>query len=337
MKYKVIRDGFVIADGLTEPRFEDFDADPNKNHVYDVVAYEVYDVFRDDVLIADDITVPYFEDTGLESDVDYKYTVDIFGVKDSEASVTTRTTEPPGPPPTTTILVSNRRLIWADLPAYNQENNRSLKLLSDNGDGTYTYEADFDWDNDEINTTFPLDLTWLVDVLQFKNNQLKSGGYAFHKMPAAELTALPKLDTSNLTNMASMFKRAPNFNQPLNHFDTSNVTDMDYVFEETKMNHPLDNWDTSEVTKMGYIFYNTPFDQDISNWCVEKVAKVPPPNWATFSGFQDKPEKHPKWGEPCNTVSEAQVVEEPKPEPTPEPKPEPKPAPRRRGKRRRRR
>ena len=58
MKYKVLRDGVVIADGLTEPRFEDFDADPNKNHVYDVVVYETFDVFRDGVLIADDITAP---------------------------------------------------------------------------------------------------------------------------------------------------------------------------------------------------------------------------------------------------------------------------------------
>ena len=66
MRYKVFRDGSLIARGLTKPRFEDFDADPNKNHVYDVVSYYTFDVFRDDVLLADDITVPYFEDTGLD-------------------------------------------------------------------------------------------------------------------------------------------------------------------------------------------------------------------------------------------------------------------------------
>jgi hypothetical protein len=112
MKYKVLRDGVVIAKGLTEPRFEDVDADPSKDHVYDVVAYETFDVSRDDVLIANDVTVPYFQDTGLEMDTD------------SEESVTTRTTAPGH------IFVSNRELTWSDLPAWNQPDNGSLSLLS---------------------------------------------------------------------------------------------------------------------------------------------------------------------------------------------------------------
>ena len=129
---------------MTEPRFEDVDADPNKNHVYDVVSYYTFDVFRDDVLIADDITVPYFEDTGLDADTDYKYTVDIFDVRDSDESVVTHTL--PGASKTT-VFVSNKTLTWDDLPARDQDDNGSLTLVSDNGDGTYTYDADFEWDN----------------------------------------------------------------------------------------------------------------------------------------------------------------------------------------------
>ena len=51
--------------------------------------------------------------------------------------------------------------------------------------------------------------------------------------------------------MRSMFAGATAFNQPLNNWDTSKVTRMDYMFSEAKaFNQPLNNWDTSKVTHM---------------------------------------------------------------------------------------
>ncbi len=46
-------------------------------------------------------------------------------------------------------------------------------------------------------------------------------------------------DTSQITDMSYMFYKATNFNQPL-HFDTSNVTDMHYMFGYAiNFNQPL--------------------------------------------------------------------------------------------------
>ena len=51
-----------------------------------------------------------------------------------------------------------------------------------------------------------------------------------------------------------MFSNAIKFNQPLN-FNTSNVTDMCYMFQyATNFNQPL-NFDTSNVTDMSSILY----------------------------------------------------------------------------------
>jgi hypothetical protein len=235
--------------------------------------------------------------------------------------------------PCTTILVSKKELTWADLPALDQPDNGSLKLLSTEvrddvpvGWGSnglvyetrtvYTYEADFDWDNYHYRGG-GTNRDWIFDVLQFKNNQLKDGRGAFYGMRAEKLTALPDLDTSNLTSINHMFMLARYFDQPLDNFDLSNI---------------------EPGSSMKQFLYDAEyFNQDLSGWCVEHIGPVNN-DWVYATGganpirppFWDDPSRWPKWGEPCSTVSEAQVVEEPKPEP----KAAPKPAPRRRGKRR---
>ena len=41
----------------------------------------------------------------------------------------------------------------------------------------------------------------------------------------------------------------------------------------TSFNQPLNNWNTSNVTNMSSMFVGTPFNQDISNWNVSKVTE----------------------------------------------------------------
>ena len=256
---------------------------------------EKFNIKRDGVEVASDVEEKTYTDTGLTADTDYNYTVEIEGVEGSEASLTTRTKKPP------TILVSSKELTWNDLPAYQQPDNGSLKLVStevkdnvpvvvETGEmverhnfktkeleqvpetvvqyetrATFTYKADFDWDNNSKKQ-----LTWLVDVLQFKNNQLKTGRFAFYSMPAAELTAIPNLDTSNLTNMESMFNAATAFNQSLDNFDTSNVEVMVAMFTAcSAFNQPL-NFDTRNVSSMFSMFsqasaFNQPINFDTSS------------------------------------------------------------------------
>ena len=166
--------------------------------------------------------------------------------------------------PTTTILVSNKELTWDNLPTVESDNGSLVE--TDNGDGTFTYEADFEWNNRSSKL-----LIWLVDVLQFKDNKLGDGNRAFYRMPAAQLTALPDLDTSNLTNMRQMFEGAQFFNQPLDNFDTSNVENMYSMFKgASSFNQSLDHFKTSKVESMDCMFekatvFNHPVPFDTSS------------------------------------------------------------------------
>ena len=74
-------------------------------------------------------------------------------------------------------------------------------------------------------------------------------------------------DTSNVTNMSYMFY-APNgiFNQDIGNWNTSNVTDMSYMFSgAAQFNQDISSWNTSNVTDMNNMLYKTTvFNQDIS-------------------------------------------------------------------------
>ena len=65
-----------------------------------------------------------------------------------------------------------------------------------------------------------------------------------------------------------MFFHASTFDQPLNILDTSQVTNMQYVFYgASAFNQRLTDWNVSKVTNMYGMFLGaTKFNQDISGW-----------------------------------------------------------------------
>jgi surface protein len=95
--------------------------------------------------------------------------------------------------------------------------------------------------------------------------------------PLPNLTKVPNLLPSNITNMSGMFRKARSFNQPLNNWDVSGVTNM------------------SGLNNMNGVFYNaSAFNQDLSNWCVSNFPTMPADfnNGATFLVGA----KLPRWG-----------------------------------------
>ena len=74
--------------------------------------------------------------------------------------------------------------------------------------------------------------------------------------------------------MSYMFVLAEAFNQPLNNWDTSKVTDMTFMFARTKaFNQPLNNWNTSNVTNMSYMFRSAQaFNQPLNNRRINQIS-----------------------------------------------------------------
>lgn len=70
-----------------------------------------------------------------------------------------------------------------------------------------------------------------------------------------------------VTNMASMFSLATNFDQDLTDWDVSNVERMGSMFQATVFNGDISNWDVSKVWDFSNMFGSTKaFNGDISDW-----------------------------------------------------------------------
>ena len=66
-------------------------------------------------------------------------------------------------------------------------------------------------------------------------------------------------------------RRLGSFNQPLNKWNVSNVTNMRNMFAYCSFNQPLNNWDVSNVNTMERMFWTaTYFNQPLNNWNVSK-------------------------------------------------------------------
>ena len=92
-----------------------------------------------------------------------------------------------------------------------------------------------------------------------------------------------KVNTSEITDMSSLFKGKTRFNQDISAWDVSNVTNMSYLFSGLAyFNQPIGSWDVSKVTNMSGMFnaykmYRSRlsmFNQDLSQWDVSNVTNM---------------------------------------------------------------
>ncbi len=82
-------------------------------------------------------------------------------------------------------------------------------------------------------------------------------------------------NVSNITQMTDLFRGASNFNQPFNSWDVSNVVWGDFIFAFTAFNQPLDAWNISGVSNMSTMFRDaTSFDQPLDSWIVSGVSNM---------------------------------------------------------------
>ena len=83
------------------------------------------------------------------------------------------------------------------------------------------------------------------------------------------------------------------YNADLNDIDTSEITDMNFMFYESPFNGDISNWDVSNVKDMMCMFYFSEFtakNEDISNWDVRNVQNM----YLMFNGTP-LAKNTPKW------------------------------------------
>ena len=84
------------------------------------------------------------------------------------------------------------------------------------------------------------------------------------------------IDTSNITDMCGMFQDTILANPNTCNWDTSNVVSMGSMFTDTKVANPnTANWNTSKVENMGFMFRGAELaNPDVSKWNVSKVVDM---------------------------------------------------------------
>lgn len=82
--------------------------------------------------------------------------------------------------------------------------------------------------------------------------------------------------TSKVTNMSGWFQGVDYQIESIFDWDTSNVTDMSYLFADAQIRPSLAGWDVSSVTDMSYMFQNTDYQLNdyMANWDTSNVTTM---------------------------------------------------------------
>lgn len=121
-----------------------------------------------------------------------------------------------------------------------------------------------------------------------------NSSYFTPPLPAAQ-TPIPfnNIITTLVTNMMMMIQ-SRQFNQPVDSWDTSNVTNMSYMFyNAAAFDQPIGSWNTSKVNDMSYMFYGAKsFNPYIRSWNVKRLTPA-----FMFSVYCPlTPSNTPNWG-----------------------------------------
>ena len=114
----------------------------------------------------------------------------------------------------------------------------------------------------------------IIEVLELGDTGWKSLTGAFFNCPS--LNELNGGDTSEVTDMSYMFAGAELINPDIEGWETSKVTSMRAMFDRASYANPdVSSWNTAQVTDMAGMFHKTLHaNPDVSNWVTSKVTSM---------------------------------------------------------------
>lgn len=141
----------------------------------------------------------------------------------------------------------------------------SQTVIVSGGRGGSSEQAPWFNRNFDINTIIFEETVVLQPRANFLFNQFRGS-----------IQGLEKLDTSNVTEMRSMFQDSWETNLDLSSFDTRNVRNMNSMFNRSRVaDLNVSSFDTSNVTDMGGMFSNIPATiLDVSNFDTSNVNRM---------------------------------------------------------------
>ncbi|HLS30893.1 MAG TPA: BspA family leucine-rich repeat surface protein, partial [Flavobacteriaceae bacterium] len=100
--------------------------------------------------------------------------------------------------------------------------------------------------------------------------------YAFAGTNIENVVNMHNWNTSEVTDLSSIFENASSFNESIETWDVSNVTDMTKAFKgATAFNQSLNNWEVTNVISMQSMFEGAAsFNQPLSSWDVQQVSTI---------------------------------------------------------------
>ena len=116
----------------------------------------------------------------------------------------------------------------------------------------------------------------IVEISQWGNIGWESFTKSFRDCASLDITASDFPILSNVEQMNEAFwgcNSLVNENQSIANWDLSNVTDISYIFLDTKIDIPL-NWDLSNILRITSVFEQTNFNQDISDWDISSAEYI---------------------------------------------------------------
>lgn len=128
-----------------------------------------------------------------------------------------------------------------------------------------------------------------VKFIRIDTSLIKDMSGIFENSMLRNFSGIETWDTSNVTNMSSMFRGAKSFNHDISNWNVSKVKNMSNMFcRAEKFNQPLNSWDVSNVTNMEDMFrIAMAFNQPLDNWNVSKVKNIDGMFWAAVNFNQN--------------------------------------------------